>query len=156
MEHSETSCHDEHIELKNDLNGLAGKVEDHISQEHQIVRGAVEEVMDRHEMERHHPSILELAKELGRNPTELIESFINTVDTTRLVVDALEGPSDQHLDGTAYRKTEQGLVYKINDMQEQLQNGVKHQWKPTIGQYTMMAGLLTALGTIAAALLAGS
>jgi AraC-like DNA-binding protein len=113
-----------------------------------------------HEEERHHPPLQSLADRLGKTPTELMEDFIATTEVARMVVDALEGTPRQHMDGSVTRnggliKTVERNSTALQEIKVELKDGVKHKLEITKLQYTLAAGVITALATIAVALITG-
>ena len=108
---------------------------------------------EEHLRTHHHPPVTEMAKKLGRTPTQLMTDFIDVVVVSRRVVDALEGPEVTGLDGAVQRKTEDGLIDKVDSVVATLGNGVKHKFEITKLQYAFAGTLVVTLGTIAVALL---
>lgn len=110
---------------------------------------------EQHIKERHHPSLNEIAKGLGQTPTQLMSSFVSSMQTSERIVEALDGPLLLGLDGVERRQLDKGMIAQMNDMQLQLRNGVKHKAELTTAQWTVASAGVTALGAIAVALIAG-
>jgi hypothetical protein len=111
------------------------------------------EMEDRHNEERHHPPLNEIAKQLGKTPTELMGSFITSMQTSERVVDALDGPLVEGLDGHKHRVEEEGVIWQMKDMQDQMKNGIVHKAKLTIPQWTFLGVLVSGIFGILIALI---
>ncbi len=132
------SCTEEHEQIVDQLNDLAS---------------AVKTEMAAHEDLHHHPPLTEIARSLGKTPTELMNDFLGAVEVSRRVVDALEGPEMKSLDGSTKRIEEEGLLWQVRDVRNQLKNGISHKTTLTRPQWTAIVALIGALGTIAVALI---
>ena len=108
---------------------------------------------EEHLRTHHHPPVSDIAKQMGRTPTQLMTDFIDVVVVSRRVVDALEGPEVLKIDGSTYRKSGEGIIHKVNSIEKNMSNGVRHKLEITKLQYGMVGTFLTVLGTIAVALL---
>lgn len=121
----------------------------------QKVVADIEAWHDQHIDERHHPPLNEIAAQLGRNPTQLMQDFIRSMQTSERVVDALDGPIVRGLDGVEHRVVEDGMIHQMKDIQLQMSNGIKHRAELSKSQYALAIAAIGALATIAAALLGG-
>lgn len=115
---------------------------------------------EEHLRTHHHPPVAEIAKQMGKTPTQLMTDFIDVVVVSRRVVDALEGPEEAALDGTISRRKEGGLIHKVDtigedtaELKADLKNGVKHKLELTKLQYTLAGTVVVTLGGILVALL---
>ena len=112
-----------------------------------------EELHKAHLVERHHPSLNKIAAELGQTPTQLMAGFIRSIQTSVRVVEALDGPLVTDLDGKEQRRPEEGLIFKVEDIQTQLSNGIKHKAELSRAQWVFAGIATTALASIAVALI---
>ena len=134
---------------------------EHISECRDEMVEELHRMQEEHLQIHHHPPVSQLAKQMGKTPTELMTDFIDVVVVSRRVVDALEGPEEIALDGTASRRKEGGLIHKVDvigedtaELKVELKNGVKHKLEISKLQYTLAGTTIITLGTIAVALFA--
>ena len=101
----------------------------------------------------HHTSLIDLAKQTGRTPEQLMQAFVTSIDISERVVTALDGPTVKQIDGTVTRNKEDGLIFQVADMRADMKNGIKHKAVVTGPQWVFLGTLITALATIAVALI---
>lgn len=120
---------------------------------HREMEERLSKVHSDHLLEHHHPSIKAIAESMGRTPSELMIEFVEVLPLIPRVVEALDGPEITLLDGTLDRRHEEGLLWQTKDIQKQMRNGIKHKAEMSKAQIAFAGTALTALVTIAAALI---
>jgi hypothetical protein len=108
---------------------------------------------EQHLNERHHPELRRIASKIGMTPTELVTSFLKTADTVPRIVDFIEGPCVELVDGTVERDRDKGAIRWMERIDEKLDNGIKHKVSLTPAQWTFAGTAITALATIAVAMI---
>jgi AraC-like DNA-binding protein len=106
-----------------------------------------------HEKHHHHPPLAKLASDAGKQPEQLMREFIAAAEVSARVVDALEGEQVKQIDGSLKRNAQTGLVWKVNSIEKQMSNGVRHKVEISKLQYTLVGTTVAALATIAVALI---